>query len=103
MQLLEIEIEQILGFFFLLHRHEPLCYWAPDSGSSCASAVCCSVEGDEAEGCDAVWSAGEVCDVSMWDRSWDAHIQAPGQTDIGAERTGDSLQEKRNFWVTHSS
>lgn len=75
----------------LLHRCQPsfCCPSAP--GPACASGLSSNLEGDEAEGCDAVWSCGGICDIGLRDRPRAAHRQTPGQAGAGAEGTGECV------------
>lgn len=75
----------------LLHRCQPsfCCPSAP--GPACAPGLSSNLEGDEAEGRDAVWGRGGICDIGLRDCPRAAHREAPGQAGTGAERTGECV------------
>ncbi len=77
----------------LPHRCQPsfCCTSAP--GPACASGFCSPLEGDEAEGRDAVWDCGGICDISLWDCPWTAHRETSGQTGSGTESKGEFAEE----------
>lgn len=73
----------------LLHRCQPAFCCTPAPGPACAPGVCSPVEGDEAEGRDAVRGRGGIRDIGLWDCPRAAHCETPGQAGTGAEGTGE--------------
>lgn len=71
-------------------RSQPPVRSSPAPRSARAVGFCSLVESDQAEGRDAVWCPGGVCDIDLRDGPWPAHPQTPGQASTGAQRTGKS-------------
>lgn len=72
----------------LRRRRPPLC-GASAAGPACPPGLRSSLEGDEAEGHNAVWCCGGLCHLGLRDCPRAAHGETPEQAGTGAQGTGE--------------